>query len=126
MLRVLIRGDSNEYTKHIISNIKKEKPALIILRDFSKGLKNKFETAVVDEPSVFEPPKFYCHFIVRFRCNLFTIVPSMKNIIDFFFLMERLLNFTETEPKSASFDILDLTINHMVKIHPLRLSCTPF
>ena len=41
-----------------------ENSALIILNlplwDFSKGLKNKFETAVVDEPSVFEPLKFYC------------------------------------------------------------------
>ena len=27
---------------------------------FFKGLKNEFETAVVDEPSVFEPPKYYC------------------------------------------------------------------
>ena len=28
---------------------------------FSKGLKNEFETAVVNEQSVFEPPsKFYC------------------------------------------------------------------
>ena len=27
---------------------------------FCKGLKNKFETAVVNEPSVFEPLKFYC------------------------------------------------------------------
>ena len=27
---------------------------------FSEGLKNEFETAVVDEPSVFEPLKFYC------------------------------------------------------------------
>ena len=27
---------------------------------FSKGLKNEFETAVVNEPSVFEPSKFYC------------------------------------------------------------------
>ena len=27
---------------------------------FSKGLKNKFETAIVNEPSVFEPLKFYC------------------------------------------------------------------
>ena len=27
---------------------------------FSKGLKNEFETAVVKEPSVFEPLKFYC------------------------------------------------------------------
>ena len=27
---------------------------------FTKGLKNEFETAVVNEPSVFEPLKFYC------------------------------------------------------------------
>ena len=27
---------------------------------FSKGLKNKFEIAVVNEPSVFEPLKVYC------------------------------------------------------------------
>ena len=27
---------------------------------FSLGLKNEFETAVVNEPSVFEPLKFYC------------------------------------------------------------------
>ena len=27
---------------------------------FSKGLKTEFETAVVFEPSVFEPLKFYC------------------------------------------------------------------
>ena len=27
--------------------------------DFSKGLKNEFETAVVNEPSVFEPLKLY-------------------------------------------------------------------
>ena len=30
----------------------------------SKGPKNEFETVVVNEPSVFEPPKFYC------TCNL--------------------------------------------------------
>ena len=29
-------------------------------RCFSKGLKNKFETAMVIEPSEFEPLKFYC------------------------------------------------------------------
>ena len=42
----------------------KEKSALIILNlplwDFSKGLKNEFETAETDEPSVFDPLKFYC------------------------------------------------------------------
>ena len=27
---------------------------------YSKGLKNEFERAVVNEPSVFEPLKFYC------------------------------------------------------------------
>ena len=27
-----------------------------------EGLKNEFETAVVNEPSVFEPLKFYCIF----------------------------------------------------------------
>ena len=27
---------------------------------FPQGLKNEFETAVVNEPSVFEPMKFYC------------------------------------------------------------------
>ena len=27
---------------------------------FSKGPKNEFETAVVNEPPVFEPLKFYC------------------------------------------------------------------
>ena len=29
-------------------------------RFFSKGLKNEFETAVVNEPLVVEPLKFYC------------------------------------------------------------------
>ena len=58
------RGDSNEYIQHTIFNIKKEKLLLIILSlplwDFFKGLKNEFERDVVDEPSVFEPLKFYC------------------------------------------------------------------
>ena len=39
------------------------KKNIIILRlplFFSKGLKNEFETAIVEEPSVFEPLKFYC------------------------------------------------------------------
>ena len=29
---------------------------------FSYGLKNEFETAIVNEPSVFEPLKFCCTF----------------------------------------------------------------
>ena len=31
---------------------------------FSKGFKNKFETAVVNEPSEFEPLKFYCISVI--------------------------------------------------------------
>ena len=32
---------------------------------FSKGLKNEFELATVNEPSVFEPLKFYCIFFAE-------------------------------------------------------------
>ena len=42
-----------------IFNIKKEnQPKLAHL--FSKGLKNEFETAMINEPSVFEALKKYC------------------------------------------------------------------
>ena len=74
------RGDSNEYIQHTIYNIKKEKLPLIILSlplwDFFKGLKNEFERAVVDEPSVFEPLKFYCNYQLDlgcFSCPLFHV-----------------------------------------------------
>ena len=64
------RGDSNDYTQYTIFNIKKRK-----LWDFSKGLKNEFETAMVNEPSVFEPLKFYSITLyinlILFRCFFF-------------------------------------------------------
>ena len=51
------RGDSDVYAQHIILNIKKKKcpnyPKSAAMSFFSYGLKNKFETAVVNEPSVF-------------------------------------------------------------------------
>ena len=37
---------------------------------FSKGLKNEFETALVNEPSMFESLKFYCIFLVVISCLL--------------------------------------------------------
>ena len=58
------RGDSNESTQYTIFNI--EKKITLNYRKSAamgfcaKGLKNEFETAVVNEPSVFEPLKFYC------------------------------------------------------------------
>ena len=58
------RGDSNEYTQYTIFNMNKKNainyPKSAATGFFSKGLKNEFETAVVNEPSVFEPLKFYC------------------------------------------------------------------
>ena len=58
------RGDSNEYTQYTIFNMNKKitlnYPKSAAMGFFSKGLKNEFETAVVNEPSVFEPLKFYC------------------------------------------------------------------
>ena len=63
----LDQGDSNEYTQYTIFNIKKiiilNYPKSAAMGFFSKGLKNGFETAMVNEPSVFEPLKFYCTLI---------------------------------------------------------------
>ena len=58
------RGDSNENTQYTIFSMNKMNilnyPTSAAMGFFSKGLKNEFETAVVNEPSVFEPLKFYC------------------------------------------------------------------
>ena len=58
------RGDSNEYTQYTIFKVNKKNtlnyPKSAAMGFFYKGLKNEFETAVVNEPSVFEPLKFYC------------------------------------------------------------------
>ena len=61
------RGDSNEYTQYTIFNTKKKKITLNYPKSAatgfcSKGLKKEFETAMVNEPSVFEPLKFYCTY----------------------------------------------------------------
>ena len=71
------RCDSNVNTQIIIINISK-KITLMILNTiittamdfFCSGLKNDFETAVVNEPSVLEPLKFYCNFIYRLFLKL--------------------------------------------------------
>ena len=46
------RGDSNEYTQYTTFNIKKK-----IILNYPKS----FETAMVNQPSVFKTPKFYCN-----------------------------------------------------------------
>ena len=58
------RGNSNEFTQYTIFQYKNDNhPKLCKICNYgicSKGPKNEFETAVVNEPSVFEPLKFYC------------------------------------------------------------------
>ena len=58
------RGNSNEYTQYTIFDINKEiHPQLSLIcsyENFTKELKNEFEPPVVNEPSGFEPLKFYC------------------------------------------------------------------
>ena len=54
------RGDSNEYTQYTIKKISLNYPKSKGIGFFFKGLKDEFETTVVNEPSVFEPLKFYC------------------------------------------------------------------
>ena len=66
-LKSPLRGDSNGYTHYTIPNIKKKitlnYPISSVMGFFSKGL-NEFEKALVNEPSVLEPLKFYCTMFV--------------------------------------------------------------
>ena len=66
------RGDSNEYTQYTKFNIKKRKNTVNYPKSAAMGFfhgtqKNGFEIAVVNEPSVFEPMKFYCIYLQQ-RC----------------------------------------------------------
>ena len=69
------QGDSNEYTQYTIYNMNKTNtlnyPKSAAMDLFSKGLKNDFETAVGNEPSVFEPLKFYCMWFGIFNGAIF-------------------------------------------------------
>ena len=69
------RGDSNEYTQYTIFQYKKEThPKLSQICNYgscSKGPKNEFEPAVVNEPSLFELLKLYCNtlLMVAYFCH---------------------------------------------------------
>ena len=61
------RGVSNEYTQYIIFNVIQKislnYPKSASIEFFHRDLKNEFETAGVNESSVFEPLKVYCIII---------------------------------------------------------------
>ena len=59
------RGDSNEYKQCTIFQYGKEihpnfSQICSYRVSFSRGLRNGFDTAEVDGPSLFEPLEFYC------------------------------------------------------------------
>ena len=60
------RGDSNEYTQYTVFNLTQKiilnYPKSAAMRFFPRDSKNEFETAMVNESSVFEPLKFYCTY----------------------------------------------------------------
>ena len=62
------RGDSNEYTQYTIFNINKTitliYPKSASLGFFFWGLKNEFETAMVNEPLVFAPLKICSMYLI--------------------------------------------------------------
>ena len=68
------RGDSIEYTQCTIFNMKKtDHPKLSQICSngiFSKELKNKFQTAMVNKPAAFKPLKVYCMFHYMLYYNI--------------------------------------------------------
>ena len=57
------RGDSNKYTQSTIFNINRiitQNIPNLQLWDFYRGIPERIRTAMVNEPSVFEPLKVYC------------------------------------------------------------------
>ena len=58
---------SLEYTQYKILNFKIKKITLNYLKSAAMGFfsKEEFKTAVVNEPSVFEPLKFFCNYILN-------------------------------------------------------------
>ena len=89
------RGDSNEYTHYTICNIKKKEnqPKLSHICSnvmFSKGLKNEFETAVVNEPPVFEPLKFYCNCNYMYIRSILSL--NFINLFQYIYLLVQILH----------------------------------
>ena len=73
------QGHSNEYTQFTIFNIKNRTKLFksAAMEFFLKELKKEFETAVVNEPPVFEPLKFYCNYVSLSKINIFKMVPEL-------------------------------------------------
>ena len=90
------RGDSNEYTQYTIFNMNKKNtinhPKSAATGFFSKGLKNEFDTAVVNELSVFEPLKFYC---IVCKCIVW-LRPESNSVLQRFYRRLSSANYSRT------------------------------
>ena len=62
----------------------------------SKGLNNEFETAKVNEPSVFEPLKFYC------TCNATVCKGGLKRLFMIFQAFSPIFQWTHTAKSRSS------------------------
>ena len=88
---------SNEYTQYTISQYKKaNNPKLSQICKYgicSKGPKNEFETAVVNEPSVFKPlnstvydPKYDTVFVCEIRFYRFLVILFFSSMLYYEYL----------------------------------------
>ena len=77
------QDDSNGYIQYTVSQYKKKItlncPNSAAIGFYPKGLKNEFETAVVNEPSEFEPLKFYCTINIFISCT--EIIENFTNVL---------------------------------------------
>ena len=92
---------------HYIKRIFLNYPKSAAIRYFSKNLKDEFETAVVKEPLVFEPLKFYC---------IFKIIPTwihFKNKQILFYLFTLFLPYKHGSQSTKVYLCNDLRIKNV-------------
>ena len=82
---------------------------------FSQGLKHEFETAMVNEPSVFEPLKFYCNnnnkinMLFLMSAGRLTLTRRLYNFLANQFISLIMNNWAQIFPQNISSDINEVT-----------------
>ena len=118
------RGNSNEYTNIPLTVLKRKSPEIIpntirsaAMEFFGKELKNEFEIAAVNKPSVFAPLKFYCIFSPDFSIELNEYTFRGSNCL--VFISAALLNWSH-RLKMKEFDNSVRVDHHFGRALPLR------
>ena len=77
---------------------------------FSKGHKNEFETAAVNEPSVFQPLNFYCMLKLCRKLGYFRVAKyKMATLLKLFVLQYAMLEYFKA--KSCGFEAFEWFVN---------------